>query len=142
MADRRRRRNREESARETCRVTGCGQVTSDKKPYCVDHIDRLPYVAQVRDELARREAETLAAATRRGWRGIDTTTGAAREIVHELAVKGAQTPGRLAKSVELNMDQVEGYVSALERAGIAKLVRTKRRRGGERKVVELVKKTA
>ena len=44
-----------------CRVRGCVQLTSERKPYCVAHISNLPYVKGLLEELARREAEDAVA---------------------------------------------------------------------------------
>ena len=137
-----RSRKREAPLTDTCRVDGCDHATTGRKPYCLDHIDRLPYVASVESEIARREAEVKVAETRRGWRKLDASGAAAREIVHELAVKGPQSPGRLAKTVEVVKGALEGYVSALESAGVVKRVETKRSRGRVLTLVTLVEGAA
>ena len=125
-------------ARECCRVPGCGHATTERKPYCIDHIDRLPYVKELQAELAHRDAEEMAAASsRRGWKAVELEGSRAREIVDQLAVKGAQTPKRLAITVEIRPNSLENYLSALERAGLVKKLTLGSRRGTPRRVVTL-----
>lgn len=140
MLDRRRTRNsgrRPVPARELCRVQGCGHSTTERKPYCIDHLDRLPYVQELREALVHRDSEEAAAASRKGWRAVDPTGSRAREIIDQLAVKGAQTPKRLAITVEIRPTSLENYLSALERAGLVKTLTLGSRRGTPRKVVTL-----
>ena len=140
MLDRRRARTvgrRPVPAREVCRVQGCGHVTTERKPYCIDHLDRLPYVRELQAQLSSRDAEEVAATSRKGWRAVDPTGSRAREIIDQLAVKGAQTPKRLAITVELRPNSLENYLGALERAGLVKTLTLGSRRGTPRKVVTL-----
>ena len=140
MLDRRRTRSagrRPAPAREVCRVQGCGHVTTERKPYCIDHLDRLPYVRELQAQLSSRDAEEVAAASRKGWRAVDPDGSRAREIIDQLAVKGAQTPKRLAITVELRPNSLENYLSALERAGLVKTLTLGSRRGTPRRVVTL-----
>lgn len=124
-------------AREACHVDGCGRPTTERKPYCIEHIDRLPYVQELQAQLAHRDAEEVAASSRRGWRAVDTDGSRAREIIDQLAVRGAQTPKRLAITVEIRPNSLENYLGALERAGLVKTLTLGSRRGTPRRVVTL-----
>ena len=124
-------------AREFCRVQGCGHPTTERKPYCIEHLDRLPYVKELQEQLARRDAEETAATGRKGWKSVDPVGSRAREIIDQLAVKGAQTPKRLAITVEIRPSSLEGYLGALERAGLVRTLTLGSRRGTPRKVVIL-----
>ena len=140
MLDRRRTRSagrRPAPAREVCRVQGCGHVTTERKPYCIDHLDRLPYVRELQAQLSSRDAEEVAAASRKGWRAVDPDGSRAREIIDQLAVKGAQTPKRLAITVELRPGSLENYLGALEKAGYIKTLTLGSRRGTPRRVVTI-----
>ncbi|MBI3724771.1 hypothetical protein HY251_12575 [bacterium] len=88
-------------------MAGCGHATTERKPYCIGHLDRLPYVRDLQAQLAEREAEEVAATTRKGWKAVDTFGSRAKEIVDQLAVKGAQTPKRLAITVEMRPSSLE-----------------------------------
>jgi predicted ArsR family transcriptional regulator len=112
-------------------------VTTERKPYCIEHLDRLPYVRELQAQLFSRDAEEEAAATRKGWRAVDPAGSRAREIIDQLAVKGAQTPKRLAITVELRPTSLENYLGALERAGFVKTLTLGSRRGTPRRVVTL-----
>jgi len=124
-------------AREVCRAQGCGHVTTERKPYCIDHLDQLPYVRELQAQLSNRDAEEQAATSRIGWRAVDPTGSRAREIIDQLAVKGAQTPRRLAITVELRPTSLENYLGALERAGLITTLTLGSRRGTPRRVVTL-----
>jgi hypothetical protein len=140
MLDRRRTRGssrRPVPARELCHVEGCGHVTTERKPYCIDHLDRLPYVRELQAALFSRDQEEQAAFNRKGWRAIDTDGSRAREIIDQLAVKGAQTPKRLAITVEIRPGSLESYLGALEKAGLVKTLTLGSRRGTPRRVVTL-----
>ncbi len=88
-------------------------------------------------QLCSRDAEEDAAASRKGWRAVDPVGSRAREIIDQLAVKGAQTPKRLAITVELQPTSLENYLGALERAGLIKTLTLGSRRGTPRRVVTL-----
>jgi len=124
-------------AREHCHAPGCGHPTTERKPYCIIHLDRLPYVKDLQAQLAEREAEEVAAGARKGWKAVDPTGSRAKEIVDQLAVKGAQTPKRLAITVEMRPSSLESYLAALERAGLVKTLTLGSRRGTPRRVVTL-----
>jgi hypothetical protein len=38
-----------------CRARGCRNTTSDRKPFCIEHIHRLSYVRALSADLARRK---------------------------------------------------------------------------------------
>lgn len=118
-------------------MAGCGRPTTERKPYCIEHLDRLPYVQDLQAELQMREAEELAAAGRKGWRAVEIDGSRAREIIDQLAVRGAQTPKRLAITVEIKPSSLENYLAALERAGLVHTLTLGSRRGTPRKVVTL-----
>lgn len=40
--------------RRDCCAQGCRNRTSDRKPYCIEHLDRLDYVRQLQEELERQ----------------------------------------------------------------------------------------
>ncbi len=52
-------------------------------------------------------------------------------------MKGAQTPKRLAITVEIRPNSLDNYLSALERAGLVKTLTLGSRRGTPRRVVTL-----
>ncbi len=45
-----------EEPKTSCSVAGCPEPTNGRKPYCLVHLDRLPYVRKIRAELARFQA--------------------------------------------------------------------------------------
>lgn len=112
-------------------------MTTERKPYCIEHLDRLPYVKELQAALLHRDEEEDAAASRKGWKAVDTEGSRAREIIDQLAVKGAQTPKRLAITVEIRPTSLENYLGALERAGLVKTLTLGSRRGTPRRVVTL-----
>ena len=104
--------------RRHCAVRGCGQATSDRKLYCIDHLDRQPYIRQLRVQLTRREREEAAAQERR-WRDLDPRGSLAREVLDQLEIAGSQmTIGRLGRAVHLSPTGVASCIRALEAAGV------------------------
>ena len=45
-------KKRSEEARTECSVSLCPNATNGRKPYCLEHLDRLPYVQKILTELA------------------------------------------------------------------------------------------
>lgn len=128
--------------RDVCQVLGCGRSTTEHKPFCIDHLERLPYVRDLRGTLHGRESEELEATRAKGWRAVDIGGSRAREILDQLAVKGAQSPRRLAITVEVRPAALESYVQALEAAGLVETLLLGSRRGTPRRVVALTPRGA
>jgi hypothetical protein len=108
------RRRRHESTRGECHFVGCSAPTTGNKPYCLDHIEEIPYVKRLLAEVARRERDTLRASARNE---IDVDGPSASEILHQLEVHGPLTAGRLAREVELQPNELARFLPALERRG-------------------------
>lgn len=49
----------------TCEHSGCDRITSEHKPYCIDHLSDLPYVKAVQADLAR-----IGEVEARGWKDV------------------------------------------------------------------------
>jgi hypothetical protein len=47
------------ATRAMCTAAGCMEPTSNRKPFCFDHLDRLAYVREIQRELAARERPVL-----------------------------------------------------------------------------------
>lgn len=142
---RRRRKGSRRVSFSGCSAQGCERHTTNGKPYCLDHLDQLPSVQAVRATLARVEAEDTAAA--RGEASVDAVR--AQDVVVRLRCFGACSPARLAIDVEMahaltererrrNDLALEGYLDALERAGLVRRLVLGSRRGTARHVVEAV----
>lgn len=122
--------------RQLCRVARCGRKTAEGKPFCIEHLDKLPYVRTLRRELAARAAEERVAATPNGSWAVSVHGARAKEIVQELA-RGARTTERLALTTELTPAALAGYLEALERAGLVRVLTLGSIRGALRQVVVL-----
>jgi len=123
--------------RERCGVAGCGRVPKEAKPFCPSHLDRLPYVQSLREQLSRCHDELDAASQEDGWRCIDPHGVIAQEILDQVAARGAPTPQGLAQSVGVSPRAIENYIIVLEEAGLVRNVVVKSKRGGLRRVVML-----
>src|SRR5437588_695993 len=51
-----------DAERAACQVRGCTQTPTGHKPYCIEHLDELPYVQWLKSELARRDEDAHKAA--------------------------------------------------------------------------------
>jgi len=121
------RPKRPRDARTTCTVVGCANDTNGRKPYCIDHLEYLPYVKELLAEVARRETP-----------GANDTSGPAEDILDHLEVHGASTIGRIAREVRIPKKRLEPCVAALERAGIVETKQVAARHGHVLHVVSLV----
>jgi hypothetical protein len=120
--------------RATCGVHGCRTVPTGHKPYCIDHLDQLPYVQWLKSELARRDEDAVKAARHRP---IDPEGPLARDIRGQLALHGTMTFGRLSRELLVSMPEIASYVKALERAGVVETAQLRDRQGRVRPTVAL-----
>lgn len=120
--------------KQTCGMHGCREVPTGRKPYCIEHLDQLPYVQWLMGELHRREEEADQAAKRRP---IDPDGPLARDIRGQLALHGTMTFGRLSRELLVSVPEIETYVRALERAGIVETSKLRDRQGRVRPTVAL-----
>ena len=111
-------------ARTACSIAGCANDTNGRKPFCIDHIDRLPYVQGLLAELARREV------------GIDGAVHA-EDVLDHLELHGTATIGRLAREVHVPKKKLATCVAALEKAGIVETSEVAARHGHKLQVVKL-----
>jgi len=86
---RRRPQPRNKHPLDPCSVVGCKNTPSERKPYCIDHLDRLPLTSQLMQEVARRDAEVKRAAAGE-WQHIDTNGSVAEEILDLLYAEGTE----------------------------------------------------
>lgn len=121
--------------RSACGVAGCAARTTNRKPFCIEHLQGMPYVAHLRANERVRDQE--AARARKTWKAVDPSGSRADEILSMLATRGASTPKRLAIYVDLDTTALEGYLTALARAGRITIHELGSRRGQPRIVAEL-----
>lgn len=108
-----------------CEAPDCHAATREGKPYCSDHVEEHPYVQDLLDKLANREAEE-SRVRRSGARAVDTEGITAQEILVYVIVHGARTVHRLSRELNLDVKTIEGYVRALEREKKVHTTSTKR----------------
>jgi hypothetical protein len=111
-----------------CTAPGCHQLTTGRKPYCLDHLDNLPYVHWLKTELERRRS---GAAT--------GSMDAVADIVEHLEVHGAVTLGALAREVQMPMKRLDSCVAKLQKAGLVEKDTLAKKRGRRVCVVRLVR---
>lgn len=108
-----------------CRAPGCENATRERKPYCSDHVELHPYVAELTRVIAGRERE-LAAVGRRGAAAVDLQGVTCQEIVLQLRLYGPRSVPRLSRDLGLEERVVEAYAQALRRCGAVALGSTRR----------------
>ena len=109
----------------TCEHAGCLEPTRERKPYCSDHIDDLPYIQELVDRINERDEE-LERVARRGWKEVDPQGLTASEILLQLSLYGERTVPRLCRDLQLDVDVAEGFAMALARRGMVTLGQTDR----------------
>lgn len=98
----------------TCVADGCERTTREGKPYCLDHVERHGYVAELQGKLRNREAEEERA--RRGKApGMDSLL--VHEVLHHVRVRGEATTRRLAADMKSDRQAVLTVVRELARRG-------------------------
>jgi hypothetical protein len=116
----------------------CKGNATEGKPYCIDHLDNLPYVQLLKSvEVERTGEEHRARSPRNKSHLINIQGSRCKEILAQLKVKGAQTPKRLAISTELNNIAIDNFLKALSNAGLIEDKLVGSRRGTPRRVVML-----
>ena len=113
------------STTRSCDAPGCSATTREGKPYCPDHVEQHPYVQSILDLLTAREEEE-ASVRSRGARAVDPDGLTARELLLHLSLHGARTLERLSRELQLEMEILKGYISALESRQLINLGRTHR----------------
>lgn len=109
---------------QACGVETCTELTTNKKPFCQTHMDRLKHADSLSAEIARREVEEQVAATGvDAWRSVDVAGSRAQEILGVLETQGSQTPERLATLSGIKARAIAAYVKALEQAGRVQILR-------------------
>ena len=108
-----------------CTVDGCEQVTHARKPYCIDHLDRLPYVRWLQEELGRRSESA------------SPSTVVDQDIVRQLSLHGPLTIPRLAREAEVSASALEARLKSLEKAGLVRTQVIRDRRGHTRRFASL-----
>jgi hypothetical protein len=106
-----------------CGVQGCPEVTSGKKPFCQEHLDRLGHASGLKAAIEAREREHAAvlSAGDAGWTKVDLEGSTAKDILSLLETQGAQSAKELAKLMSVNQFVIRAYVAALKKAGLVRL---------------------
>lgn len=94
----------------------CGQPTHEGKRFCLQHVDRHPYVAQLLMELGRQEAERARVA-RSGPASVDLDGTTAKELMRLLYLHGPRTLQGLGRELQIAPGLVASYTRALADAG-------------------------
>jgi hypothetical protein len=125
-------------ARLPCGVSGCKNDTTERKPFCVDHLDHLPYAKKVIG-LVTRVTDELSATKARGRRAVAIDGIVAKDILAEIQQKGAVSPQSLHMRLGLNPLDTDwnAFVDALVKDGVIKKVVVGSRRGVPRTVLML-----
>ena len=120
-----------------CTEPGCENQATGRKPYCIDHLDKLPYVANLKSLLqVVNEEEVEADSLRPKFRHINVEGVRCQEIIDQLQL-GAVSPKRLALKIAMKPSVCDNYLRRLKHEGILKVLTLGSRRGTPRKVVML-----
>ncbi len=114
-----------------CQCSGCGAPTRDGKPFCIDHIEAMPYAKWLIAIVEQRDAHI--GAINQGNR-VELDQRMAGEILAVIVSAGTITPQRIAHICGFPYRVVTVYVESLVAAG--KLTAGKTRRGSP--IVKLI----
>lgn len=116
-----------------CSAEGCARLASHGKPFCLEHLEQLPYVQEVLAGIAQRAREVSAPSP--PAHGI-----LACDLVSHLLHRGTGTVLRLARELDVDPDALLLVARALLRKRVVKfkrLPRGRKRTLRERRVVSL-----
>lgn len=108
-----------------CHADNCKKATTGRKPYCVNHVEMQPYIQELQERIAGREAEWVRV-KQLGARAVDPDGLTAREILHYMDVHGPCTVRRLAKDLAMERALLDCYVSTFATCGLVELSANKR----------------
>ncbi len=118
-----------------CEEPGCPGIPSHGKPYCADHLVRLPYVSRLmtRAEQRAREVDRVRSSHNPQAEVVDPSGPMANDLVTQLQVGGPRTADELASDLHVERFVLRVYLDALEGAGRV----TRRRLSGLRELVDV-----
>lgn len=100
-----------------CGHPGCLSPTREGKPYCPMHVELMPYVAQLMNDLENQQAEHERARKPGKTSGIDPEGITAKELLLLVDQHGGRTVPRLAKDLQIEPEVVARYVAELRKLG-------------------------
>jgi hypothetical protein len=100
-------------------------MTSGGKPYCAQHLERLPYARAVVEQVQERERE-LRRVEELGPATSELSEVVVGEMLEYLTSEGPRTLPRLACDLRVSVSIVEAYVGAMVRQGRVRMGRTPR----------------
>ncbi len=98
-----------------CGHSGCLSPTREGKPYCPLHVELMPYVAQLMNDLENQQAEHERARKPGRVSGIDPEGITAKELLLLVDQHGGRTVPRLAKDLQIEPEVVARYVAELRK---------------------------
>ena len=90
----------------------CKQPTSERKPYCIDHINKSPYIDTIMAQLKRREKEEKAV-KKQGAKAVKSDSVVVGEILTTLRAMGPRTVPDLARDLNMKKELLHSYVDFL-----------------------------
>ncbi len=104
----------------------CGATTSEKKPFCIEHIDHMPVVADVQSRIERLDLERAnIEGLKKGPRSLWKSGAIVGELLKMLKLQ-PMTTERAALELGLSTDGLKKVVRVLKKEGSVKSGRTKR----------------
>ncbi|MEZ6187046.1 MAG: hypothetical protein R3F62_18805 [Planctomycetota bacterium] len=99
-----------------CERPGCTETTRERKPYCTEHVTDHGYVQELLDQLDAIERE-VKDVRKSGSRAVSLDGPTSLDLLGFLRENGARSVPRLARDLNLPVEVVKHYVTALARAG-------------------------
>lgn len=101
-----------------CEFLGCEFTTRENKPFCPKHVDQMPYVQKILENLADK-AEELDILAKSGR--VNEHSKYFREILVHIRNNGTRTVERLGRELSLDVEIIKKLVNAMKQQ---KLIRT------------------
>lgn len=99
----------------------CGAATHEGKDECGKHLGKRPYVAELLKTLEQIEKEETQI-LKRGVAVVKLDGFHVKEILNELEVRGARTPGGLARAIRIPHGVVKVCLKKMLRANLIRML--------------------
>lgn len=108
------------SSRKSCIVAECKNEASNRKEYCAEHLDNMPYIEKLSHVIAARERE-IAAIDPKKWAKIRVNGPISKEIISVLQNRTLSFP-KLIRELDLSTHILRAFLKKLEASKIIRFV--------------------
>lgn len=99
----------------------CKETTSERKPFCIDHIQESDYVSNLLKKIKLRDQE-IQSVKKYGKSAITSNSILSKDIIAHILDTGAQSVGRIAHAFHLSEEIINSYCGWLVEHGYIEII--------------------